>query len=199
MDALHKALGLAPDVDPIQTCKDLGAKMQPPNKDQRTLTNQTAAGADRPALPPQGHGASPRTELPFVLQKQCDAEGTDDGLHLNGCHAFTTTSSVPWPTGLGSRLGADRDISTQGIRGFHEHCALSCCNAGYILSFYFFGRSMRALPMGLAYALWSGLGMLIATVIGIVLFSETLHATGAIGIGMLIRGVTLLNSSPEAE
>jgi len=29
MDALRKALGLAPDVDPIQTCKDLGANMQP--------------------------------------------------------------------------------------------------------------------------------------------------------------------------
>jgi hypothetical protein len=31
MDALRKALGLAPDVDPIQTCRDLGANMQPPN------------------------------------------------------------------------------------------------------------------------------------------------------------------------
>jgi hypothetical protein len=31
MDALRKALGLAPDVDPIQTCKDLGANIQPPN------------------------------------------------------------------------------------------------------------------------------------------------------------------------
>jgi small multidrug resistance pump len=93
-------------------------------------------------------------------------------------------------------------IGTSALKaseGFTNIVPSAFAIAGYILSFYFFGRSMRALPMGLAYALWSGLGMLIATVIGIVLFSETLHATGAIGIAMLIGGVTLLNSSPEAE
>lgn len=71
--------------------------------------------------------------------------------------------------------------------------------AGYILSFYFFGRSMRALPMGEAYALWSGLGMLFATTAGILLFSEVITPASAIGIAMVIAGVSVLNLAPESK
>lgn len=47
--------------------------------------------------------------------------------------------------------------------------------AGYVFSLIFFGRCMRILPMGFAYALWVGLGMITASVIGVVLFKETLQ------------------------
>jgi len=97
---------------------------------------------------------------------------------------------------------ASEQVGTTALKaseGFTQHLPSALAITGYILSFYFFGRSMRALPMGLAYALWSGLGMLIATATGVLLFSEALTTTTVIGVAMLIVGAGILNLSPEAE
>ena len=45
---------------------------------------------------------------------------------------------------------------------------------GYSLSMLLFGRSMQILPMGFAYALWVGIGMMISSLLGVFLFSELL-------------------------
>ncbi len=83
--------------------------------------------------------------------------------------------------------------------GFTQAQPSAIAVIGYILSFYFFGRSMRALPMGLAYALWSGLGMLIATALGLFVFGESITATSALGVLMVIAGVGVLNLGQENE
>jgi small multidrug resistance pump len=83
--------------------------------------------------------------------------------------------------------------------GFTQLGPASLAVAGYVASFYFFGRSMRALPMGLAYALWSGLGMLLATGLGVVLFGEEVSLVSALGVGMVIAGVGILSFDPEEK
>lgn len=97
---------------------------------------------------------------------------------------------------------ASEQLGTTALKaseGFTQPLPAALALTGYILSFYFFGRSMRALPMGLAYALWSGLGMLIATATGVLLFSEALTFTTVIGVAMLITGVGILNLSTAQE
>ena len=66
---------------------------------------------------------------------------------------------------------------------------------GYIFSLIFFGRCMRILPMGFAYALWVGLGMITASVIGVVLFKETLSLSVIIGLTIISAGILVLNSA----
>lgn len=66
---------------------------------------------------------------------------------------------------------------------------------GYIFSLIFFGRCMRILPMGFAYALWVGLGMITASVIGVVLFKETLSLSVIIGLTIIAAGILVLNSA----
>ena len=66
---------------------------------------------------------------------------------------------------------------------------------GYIFSLIFFGRCMRILPMGFAYALWVGLGMITASVIGVVLFKETLSISVVIGLAVIAAGILVLNSA----
>lgn len=70
--------------------------------------------------------------------------------------------------------------------------------AGYTLSMVWFGRSMKILPMGFAYALWVGIGMIVSSLIGIFVFSELLTPAVLVGILMVFAGILVLNSS-QAE
>ncbi|NWG22201.1 MAG: multidrug efflux SMR transporter [Chloroflexi bacterium] len=64
---------------------------------------------------------------------------------------------------------------------------------GYGTSFYLMSLSLRTIPLGIAYAIWSGLGTAVIAVIGVLLWREKLGAAGIIGIALIIAGVVLLN------
>jgi small multidrug resistance pump len=65
--------------------------------------------------------------------------------------------------------------------------------AGYALSFYALSISLRTIPLGVVYAIWSGVGTAAIVVIGLFLFRETLDAVKVVGIGLIITGVVMLN------
>ena len=64
---------------------------------------------------------------------------------------------------------------------------------GYALAFYFLSLPMRSLPVGIIYALWSGIGMVFIAGIGWVLFHQSLDLAAIIGIALIISGVIVLN------
>ena len=64
---------------------------------------------------------------------------------------------------------------------------------GYGLSFYLLAQALRQIPLGIAYAIWSGLGTAGAVVAGVLLWRESLSLTGVVGIVLIIAGVILLN------
>jgi small multidrug resistance pump len=63
---------------------------------------------------------------------------------------------------------------------------------GYGLSFYLLALALKQIPLGVAYAIWSGLGTAGAVVAGILLWRESLNLAG-VGILLIIAGVVLLN------
>ena len=65
--------------------------------------------------------------------------------------------------------------------------------AGYALSFYALSISLRTIPLGVVYAIWSGVGTAAVVLIGLFLFREALDAAKVIGIGLIIAGVVTLN------
>ena len=67
--------------------------------------------------------------------------------------------------------------------------------AGYAASFYCLSIALRAIPLGVVYAVWSGVGTALIALIGVVFFRETLGLAGAAGIALIIGGVVLLNVS----
>ena len=67
--------------------------------------------------------------------------------------------------------------------------------AGYAVSFYFLSLSLRDIPLGVVYAVWSGIGMAAIALIGVVFFQETLGWVGIAGIVFIVLGVVLLNVS----
>ena len=64
---------------------------------------------------------------------------------------------------------------------------------GYAMSFYALSISLRTIPLGVVYAIWSGVGTAAIVVIGLFLFRETLDLVKVFGIGLIITGVVMLN------
>ncbi len=64
---------------------------------------------------------------------------------------------------------------------------------GYSTSFYFLALTLRHLPIGIAYALWSGLGIILVTLVGIVVYHQTPDLPALIGMGFIITGVAIIN------
>lgn len=65
--------------------------------------------------------------------------------------------------------------------------------AGYASAFYFLSLTLRSIPLGIAYAIWSGVGVALVSIIGWVIYHQTLDAAALIGIAIIIAGVVVLN------
>lgn len=68
---------------------------------------------------------------------------------------------------------------------------------GYGISFYALALTMRSLPVGVIYAIWSGLGITLVTLVGWFVFKQQLSTNALIGIGLIIAGVIVMNLSPS--
>lgn len=63
----------------------------------------------------------------------------------------------------------------------------------YAAAFVFLSRAMKTVPVGIAYALWAGLGTAGIVVIGAAFLGEPLSAVKLLGVGLIIAGVVVLN------
>ena len=64
---------------------------------------------------------------------------------------------------------------------------------GYIVAFYFLSLVLRTMPVGIAYAIWSGLGVVLITLVGLVWFGQRLDAPAIAGLALIITGVAIIN------
>jgi small multidrug resistance pump len=64
---------------------------------------------------------------------------------------------------------------------------------GYGISFYFLSVTMRSIPIGVIYAIWSGLGVVLVTLVGWLVFKQHLDLPALLGIGLIIAGVIIMN------
>jgi len=65
--------------------------------------------------------------------------------------------------------------------------------AGYASAFYFLSLTLRSIPLGVSYAIWSGAGVALVTLVGWALYDQRLDLPAFIGIGLIIAGVLILN------
>jgi small multidrug resistance pump len=63
---------------------------------------------------------------------------------------------------------------------------------GYGLAFYFLSLTLRTVPVGVAYAIWSGAGVALITLIGWLVFKQRLDAAAIFGIGLIVAGVVVI-------
>jgi small multidrug resistance pump len=63
----------------------------------------------------------------------------------------------------------------------------------YGLSFYLLAQTLRVMPVGVVYAMWSGLGIVMITAIGYLVFGQRLDLPAVIGIGMILCGILVIH------
>lgn len=65
--------------------------------------------------------------------------------------------------------------------------------AGYFAAFYFLSFAIRTIPVGIAYAIWSGVGIVLITIIGAVFFKQIPDLPAIIGLALILIGVVVIN------
>ena len=63
---------------------------------------------------------------------------------------------------------------------------------GYVVSFYCLSLVLRHIPVGITYAVWSGLGIVLITLTAFVLYGQRIDLAGWIGMGLIIAGVAVI-------
>ncbi|HLR13923.1 MAG TPA: multidrug efflux SMR transporter [Burkholderiaceae bacterium] len=87
-------------------------------------------------------------------------------------------------------------IATTALKlsnGFTQARPAAITVAGYVIAFYFLALTLRTMPVGVAYAIWSGVGVVAITLIGYFRFGQVIDAAGLIGIALITAGVLVLN------
>ena len=95
-------------------------------------------------------------------------------------------------------------IATSGLKasdGFTRLWPSVLVVVGYSIAFYCLSLALRAIPVGIAYAIWAGLGVVLITVAAWLLFGQRLDAAALIGMSLIVAGVVVMNvfSKPVAH
>jgi len=64
---------------------------------------------------------------------------------------------------------------------------------GYSAAFYFMTLTLRTIPLGITYAIWSGLGIVLVTITGIFLYRQIPDTAAVIGMGLIVAGVIVIH------
>lgn len=87
-------------------------------------------------------------------------------------------------------------IATSSLKaadGFTRWVPSAIVVVGYAAAFYFLSLTLRTIPIGVSYAIWSGVGVALISLVGWLVYHQPLDAAGMIGIGLIVAGVFVLN------
>jgi len=77
--------------------------------------------------------------------------------------------------------------------GFTRLVPSLACIVGYVCSFYLLSLALRTIPVGVAYAIWAGAGVALISMVGVLVYEQTMGATAWFGIALIVIGVVVLN------
>ncbi|MCK5809746.1 MAG: multidrug efflux SMR transporter [Cocleimonas sp.] len=78
--------------------------------------------------------------------------------------------------------------------GFSKLLPTLVMATGYGISFYFMLLALKTIPMGITYAIWAGIGIVLIAVIGAVRYNETPDLPAIIGMSLIILGVIVIHT-----
>lgn len=87
-------------------------------------------------------------------------------------------------------------IATSALKaadGFTQWLPSVIVVVGYCAAFFFLSLILRSIPIGIAYAIWSGVGVVLISLVGWLVYDQKLDAPALIGIGLIVCGSVILN------
>lgn len=83
--------------------------------------------------------------------------------------------------------------------GFRNLVPTLASIGAYICAFYFLSLAIRDLELGIAYAIWAGVGTALIVLISWLIFNQSLDAAAIVGVGLIILGVVVINVFSEIK
>ena len=77
--------------------------------------------------------------------------------------------------------------------GFSKLLPTAITIVAYIACFFFLSQALKSIPLGIAYAIWGGVGIVLTAFIGFLIFRQNLDIPAVIGIIMIVGGVIVMN------
>jgi multidrug transporter EmrE-like cation transporter len=87
-------------------------------------------------------------------------------------------------------------VATSALRaaeGFTRLAPSVLVVAGYALAFLFLSLTLKTIPVGIAYAIWAGVGIVLVSLVAYFLYGQALDAPALIGMGLIVAGVLVIN------
>lgn len=87
-------------------------------------------------------------------------------------------------------------VATSALKaaeGFTRFWPSAVVIVGYGVAFYCLSLTMRTIPIGIAYAIWSGVGIVLIALVGVLVYRQPLDAPALIGMALILAGVLVIN------
>jgi multidrug transporter EmrE-like cation transporter len=87
-------------------------------------------------------------------------------------------------------------VATSALRsseGFSKLVPSVVVLLGYGATFYFLSLALRSIPVGISYAVWAGMGIVLIAIVGWGLHGQKFDAWGVVGMSLILSGVVVLN------
>lgn len=87
-------------------------------------------------------------------------------------------------------------IATSALRaadGFTQWLPSAISVVGYVVAFYFLSLTLKTMPVGIAYAIWSGVGIVLISLAGWLIYKQVLDLPAIAGMGLIMAGVIVIN------
>ncbi|WP_180104243.1 SMR family transporter [Acinetobacter sp. YH12108] len=68
----------------------------------------------------------------------------------------------------------------------------------FCIAFYLLSQVIKVIPLGIAYAIWAGVGIILTAIVGYIVFKQALDLSAFIGIALIISGVVVINLFSQA-
>lgn len=93
-------------------------------------------------------------------------------------------------------------IATTALRasdGFTRLLPSVIVVVGYAVAFYFLALTLKTIPVGISYAIWAGVGIVLISLLSWIVFDQTLDTPALIGMGLIVAGVIVINVFSKAS
>lgn len=84
-------------------------------------------------------------------------------------------------------------LALKASDGFSHATSSTICVVGYAAAFYFLSLVLKTIPVGIAYAIWAGMGIVLIASISAVVYKQIPDLPAIIGMGLILTGVLVIN------
>ncbi len=85
------------------------------------------------------------------------------------------------------------------VEGLSRPLPLTFTVVGYVIAFSLMSLSLKTIPIGIAYAVWSGVGIVAISIIGLIAFGQRLDTAALAGIALIVGGVAVIQLFSKSQ